>query len=172
MNTPAAPTLIAVDAVHPDAFLRKQCVSAECLGCGQNFPDDDDYSYHFDTHAQMVAAIAETDWQLSRFGLWCADCVPDHEEVDDALPAYVDPGGFHWLATVSCFSVQCTRCRCVLESVCGEAHFGSVRAAVEGAQAVRWLVSAERVWCRMCAELVLGSGDRLSRGARGRSVNS
>lgn len=34
-----------VDTVHPDAIRRRDCVSGECLACGENFP----YAYHFDT---------------------------------------------------------------------------------------------------------------------------
>lgn len=141
-----------VDTVHPDAIRTRDCVSAECTDCAQNFPDDD-YAYHFDTRGAMVGAINATDWHLSADGLRCADCAPDDAETHDA-PGNVTSEGLDWLDEVSCFAIQCTRCHQALESDCGEAHFPSAAAAAEAAISARWFVSAHRVWCRRCTALV------------------
>lgn len=142
------------DTMHPDAIQTRDCVSAECIDCAQNFPDDD-YAYHFDTRGQMVEAINATDWHPSAAGLRCADCAPDAAETGEA-PGDVTSVGLDWLDELSCFAIQCTRCHKTLESDCGEAHFPSAAAAAEAALSAHWLVSTHRVWCRTCTALVAG----------------
>lgn len=133
--------------VHADAIRSRDCVSAECVNCAENFPDDD-YVYHFDTRGEMLDAISQTDWRLGPGGLRCTVCAPDGVDTE--------PENLDWIAEASCFTIQCTRCRVVLESDCGEAHFPSIRAAAEAALSARWMVSAHRVWCRGCTALVSG----------------
>jgi hypothetical protein len=155
MTTPATTVTAAeeptVDTVHPDAIRQRDCISGECLACGENFPDDD-YAYHFDTRTEMLAAIRDTEWYCDANGLWCGNCLPDAAELVSADD--IEPHTLGWLTESSCFTIHCTRCQLILESDYGEAHFHSTQAALEAAVHARWMVSPNQVWCRACTALV------------------
>lgn len=152
MSTPISIVTVG-EALDSDSIAPRNCMSAQCVGCAENFPDDD-YTYHFASRREMIAVIAQTNWHLGPDGLRCNDCAPEPREPAPVTAGDVWQGTSGWIVETSCFTIQCTRCHCVLESDCREAHFPSIRTAAEAALSGHWMVSAHRVWCRSCAALV------------------
>src|SRR5690242_12970078 len=74
------------DETQPQAFVVRRCLTATCTGCRGALGEQ--ATGHYQTGAEIVAAITDSGWRLRSGMLQCPQCAPA-PDLDDARPADV-----------------------------------------------------------------------------------
>lgn len=141
------------DETQPQAFVVRRCLTAACDGCHGGFPDQ--AIGHYETGAEMLAAITDNGWTLRSRSLHCPQCAtpadPDDAAPGDVAVIALSPS---WLRELCCTLLSCTYCHSHLDNDSGQAHFPSMKAAAAAGLSRGWMFAAHQVWCVRCAARV------------------